>query len=49
MLQDVEIAALAVGSGAWASGRDMEDLAFSLASKMFNKPGYGIGMEKDLF
>lgn len=49
MLQDVEIAALAVGSGAWASGRDIEDLAFSLASKMFNKPGYGIGMEKDLF
>ena len=49
MLQDVEIAALAVGSGAWASGRDMEDLAFSLAGKMFDKPGYGIGMEKDLF
>lgn len=49
MLQDVEITALAVGSGAWASGRDMEDLAFSLAGKMFNKPGYDIGMEKDLF
>ena len=48
MLQDVEIAALAVGR-AWASGRDMEDLAFSLADKMFDKPGYDIGMEKDLF
>ena len=48
-LQDVEIAALAVGSGAWASGRDIEDIAFSLAGKMFNKPGYDIGMEKDLF
>lgn len=48
MLQDVEITALAVGR-AWASGRDIEDLAFSLASKMFNKPGYDIGMEKDLF
>lgn len=47
-LQDVEIAALAVGR-AWASGRDMEDLAFSLADKMFDKPGYDIGMEKDLF
>lgn len=48
MLQDVEIAALAVGR-AWASGRNIEDLAFSLAGKMFNKPGYDIGMEKDLF
>lgn len=47
-LQDVEIAALAVGR-AWASGRDMEDLAFSLADKMFDKPGYDIGMEKELF
>ena len=48
MLQDVEITALAVGR-AWASGRDIEDLAFSLAEKMFVKPGYDIGMEKDLF
>lgn len=47
-LQDVEIAALAVGR-AWASDSDMEDLAFSLADKMFDKPGYDIGMEKDLF
>lgn len=47
-LQDVEIAALAVGR-AWASGRDMEDLAFNMAGRMFDMPGYGIGMEKDLF
>lgn len=47
-LQDVEIAALAVGR-AWASDSVMEDLAFSLADKMFDKPGYDIGMEKDLF
>lgn len=47
-LQDVEIAALAVGR-AWASGRDMEDLAFDMAGRMFDMPGYGIGMEKDLF
>lgn len=47
-LQDVEIAALAVGR-AWARGRDMENYAFSLADKMFDKPGYDIGMEKPLF
>lgn len=49
-LQNVEITALAVESAAWTSYRDtVEDIAFKLADKMFDKPGCGIGMEKDLF
>lgn len=49
-LQGVEITALAVESAAWTSYRDtVEDIAFKLADKMFDKPGCGIGMEKDLF
>lgn len=48
-LPKVEIAALTsvVPSGSRSS--NMEDVAFDMASRMFDLPGYGIGMEKDLF
>lgn len=48
-LPKVEIAALTsvVPSGSRSS--NMEDVAFDMASRMFDLPGYGIGMEKALF
>lgn len=48
-LPRVEIAALTSVVPCGSRSSNMEDIAFDMAGRMFDMPGYGIGMEKDLF